>query len=529
MKGPLFRDPIYDGAADPVLIWNRQTHEWWMIYTNRRATAEGPKFAWVHGTDLGVASSADGGKNWVYRGTLTGLEIEWGRNTFWAPEIVWHEGLYHMYISYIRGVPDDWPGHKRETLHYTSPDLIKWTFVSRLSLSSDRVIDACVHRLPDGRFRMWYKDEAHGSSTWAADSDDLYHWRVRGPVITERPHEGPNVFRFKGWYWMVVDEWRGQGVYRSSDLETWERNGLILDKPGVREDDGTVGLHADVVVQGDEAYIFYFTHPDRREGWEKQPQCYAFRRSSIQVARLDVKDGKLVCDRNEHFELKLRPEERGTDGLDPFLSKFRRTAIAAQRAGRVTASGVGDDRPHFIGVFQAGQEIRQALVQKVEKGLRQKRMNELQTCRDHFIRRFVYCLKSPGPPVQTFHLIGQDNALNGQTVRQRHFKRVAFPLAGNRTDDRKTGDFVKGLRRQHDTGACPRLFIPGLRTETDKHQIPAFGCGHYKDSFPSVPKSISACRFSGVTLASSSSSVGFFFLGTNINLSFSTLISNSDP
>jgi len=34
--------------------------------------------------------------------------------------------------------------------------------------------------------------------------------------------------------------------------------------------------------------------------WEKQPQ---------QMVRLDVKDGKLVCDRNEHFELKLWPEE----------------------------------------------------------------------------------------------------------------------------------------------------------------------------------------------------------------------------
>jgi hypothetical protein len=93
MKAPLFRDPIYDGAADPVLIWNREAQEWWMIYTNRRATQEGPKFGWVHGTDLGVASSSDGGSTWLYRGTLEGLETGWGRNTFWAPEIIWHDGL----------------------------------------------------------------------------------------------------------------------------------------------------------------------------------------------------------------------------------------------------------------------------------------------------------------------------------------------------------------------------------------------------------------------------------------------------
>lgn len=313
MNASLFRDPIYDGAADPVMVWNYQTQEWWMIYTNRRATVEGPKFAWVHGTDLGIASSSDGGRNWVYRGTLTGLDIEWGRNTFWAPEIIWHDGLYHMYVSYIQGVPNDWSGHKRDIMHYTSPDLLKkWTFCSKLELSSDRVIDACIYRMPGGKFRMWYKDEANQSHTYAADSVDLYEWKVIGAVITGRPHEGPNVFRFKGFYWMIVDEWRGQGVYRSDDLEQWERNGLILDKPGTREDDGTIGLHADVVVQGDHAYIFYFTHPGRIGALDQevQKQTYETRRSTIQVAKFNVKDGILVCDRNEMFQLELLSEEK---------------------------------------------------------------------------------------------------------------------------------------------------------------------------------------------------------------------------
>ncbi|MFX3633850.1 MAG: family 43 glycosylhydrolase [Candidatus Pristimantibacillus sp.] len=309
MKSPLFRDPIYDGAADPVVIWNRQAQEWWIIYTNRRASAEGPKFAWVHGTDLGVASSSDGGRNWKYRGVISGLDIEWGRNTFWAPEIYWHDGLYHMYVSYIQGVPDDWPGHKREIVHYTSIDLLNWSFIGNIPLSSDRVIDACIYQLEDGRFRMWYKDEANGSLTYAADSEDLYSWQVTGPVITGKAHEGPNVFQFKGAYWMIVDEWRGQGVYRSDDLASWERNGLILDQPGAREDDGTIGLHADVVVQDDQAYIFYFTHPDRRGALNQEnEQSYAMRRSSLQVAKLDVKDGILVCDRDEPFELELKPE-----------------------------------------------------------------------------------------------------------------------------------------------------------------------------------------------------------------------------
>ena len=302
INAPLFRDPIYDGAADPVVIWNREEQNWWMIYTNRRATAEGVNVAWVHGTDLGVASSNDGGNTWLYRGTLQGLDFEWGRNTFWAPEIYWHDGLYHMYVSYITGVPTDWPGHRRDIIHYTSPNMLDWTFCSKLKLSSDRVIDACVHEKPEGGFRMWYKDEANGSHTYAADSVDLYQWQVVGPVITDHAHEGANVFWFKGSYWMIIDEWRGQGVYRSDDLEHWERNGLILDQSGIRVDDYGYGHHADVVVQDEHAYIFYFTHPGRATSQERG---YESRRSSIQVARLDVVDGVLVCNRDEPFELKL--------------------------------------------------------------------------------------------------------------------------------------------------------------------------------------------------------------------------------
>ncbi len=103
-----------------------------------------------------------------------------------------------------------------------------------------------------------------------------------------------------------IDEWKGQGVYRSNDLEKWELQGQILDKPGLREEDGTIANHADVVVQGNEAYIFYFTHPGRVNGVDDG--SYQCRRTSIQVARLDVLDGFLTCDRNESFELKLSPD-----------------------------------------------------------------------------------------------------------------------------------------------------------------------------------------------------------------------------
>lgn len=36
---PLYRDPIFDGPTDPVLVWNCERRQWWMFYTQRRATA----------------------------------------------------------------------------------------------------------------------------------------------------------------------------------------------------------------------------------------------------------------------------------------------------------------------------------------------------------------------------------------------------------------------------------------------------------------------------------------------------------
>ncbi|WP_343418569.1 hypothetical protein [Candidatus Flexifilum breve] len=58
----MFRDPIHDGAADPVVIWNREEQAWWLLYTNRRANVECPGVAWVHGADIGIASSSDHGR-----------------------------------------------------------------------------------------------------------------------------------------------------------------------------------------------------------------------------------------------------------------------------------------------------------------------------------------------------------------------------------------------------------------------------------------------------------------------------------
>jgi hypothetical protein len=312
-SAPLFRDPIFDGASDPVIIWNRQEKNWWLLYTQRRANVDVPGVSWVHGCDIGVARSADNGRTWRYLGALPGLEFERGRNTFWAPEIVWHEGTYHMYCAYVPGVPTDW-NERRLIIHYTSPDLWTWQCHGPVPLSSEKVIDACVERLPSGQWRMWYKDEAHSSHTWAADSSDLNHWTVAGEAIGGRGHEGPNVFPWRGAWWMIVDEWNGLGVYRSPDARTWTRQAQnILRDPGKRPDDNAMGNHADILVQGDEAWIFYFVHPGRGPGMPAPARSvagvepYATRRTSLQVARLTLEGAELRCPRDEAAPFELRP------------------------------------------------------------------------------------------------------------------------------------------------------------------------------------------------------------------------------
>jgi len=303
---PLFRDPIFDGPTDPTIIYNRGEKSWWIIYTSRRANVPCHNVSWVHGTDLGVASSSDNGQTWLYRGTLNLEPIEPGRNTFWAPEVLWANGRYHMFVSYITGVPDSWRG-SRDILHYASDNLWDWKYEGALPLSSRRVIDACVYPAGDG-WRMWYKDEDDESHTHYADSPDLYRWTHRGVATADQSQEGPNVFELGGKYWMIADVWDGQADYSSDDLLHWQRQpGTIMQGAGVRCEDNNRAHHADVLTLDGHAYIFYFVHPTQRRE-QDAIGSHMSRRSSLQVAALEVIDGKLSVVRDAPFDFYLPAE-----------------------------------------------------------------------------------------------------------------------------------------------------------------------------------------------------------------------------
>ena len=302
---PLFRDPIHDGAADPVVVWNRARKTWWMLYTNRRADlAGGGGVTWVHGTHIGIAESVDGGASWKYVSEAD-IPLPTPDTTLWAPEVFYTGGLYHMFLTVVPGTFTDW-NHPRHILHLTSKDLLHWKPLANANLESDRTIDACIFRLPGGDWRLWYKNEADSSKVYFSDSPDLVHWTAKG-IATTNHGEGPVVFQWRGAYWLINDPHAGLAVFRSSDLTTWHQQPKnLLSEPGTQPTDRAMGNHADVVVDGSgRAWLFYFTSQGGADaqghdaGWA--------RRSFLHVTELHEANGILTVDRNAPATIHMLP------------------------------------------------------------------------------------------------------------------------------------------------------------------------------------------------------------------------------
>ncbi len=281
-----------------------------MFYTNRRADLimDNPNdVSWVHGTAIGIARSIDGGAHWKYSGTV---KIPYGKPdyTYWAPNIIRDHGMYHMFVTVVLGVFSDWNAD-REIIHLTSSNLRQWKYIQKLPVASSRVIDPYVLHLDSGLWRLWFKDENDHSYLHSVDSPDLEHWSNDRVAINDRPSEGPIVFRWKRRIWLIADSWDGLSVYRSSDAEHWtSQKEHLLEGAGQLPTDRSNGHHADVVVHGDRAFLYYFVQQEGADAIPGQPQ--STHRSVLQVAELFEKDGKLDVDRNAAVHVDLgRGEE----------------------------------------------------------------------------------------------------------------------------------------------------------------------------------------------------------------------------
>jgi hypothetical protein len=310
---PLYRDPVFGNSTDPVVVYNAESKRWFMYYTQRR----GGSIALIHGSKIGIAASDDCGATWKYIGTA---DITYGQDryptnyTYWAPEVIWANGKYHMFFAFVPGIFNDW-NHPREIGHLTSTDGIKWDTVGKVDLESDKVIDPCVIQLPDGDWRMFYKDEARRHIVCYADSPDLYKWEVKGNAVTDRNGEGENCIHFKGKYWLLADTDRpeGQAVWSSDDCTHWTpQNSTIY------------GSHGDMVVSGGRAWWFYFGGQRVDDvNWAVIPGSEPFtnapasgfggqvfsRSLAINVVELKVINGKLMfTNPNQPTYIDLKPD-----------------------------------------------------------------------------------------------------------------------------------------------------------------------------------------------------------------------------
>lgn len=302
---PLYIDPVYNGSTDPMVCYNKEAQKWYMYYTSRRSNVPGLNgIESVHGSPIGIAASDDGGASWAYIGNCN-IDYHPDENpTYWAPEVIEYNGTYHMYLSYVPGIFNNWE-HPRDLVHLTSKDGINWTKQSILKLSSNRVIDACIKHMPNGTWILWYNNEVDNKSIYYAVSPDLYNWTDKGKVDIETVGEGPNVIYWHNKYFMIVDEWKGLSVFSSDDALNWKKQKEYLiagipvkqneetqsadgQRRRVQMIDGTRGNHADIQVSNGHAYMFYFSNI---------PAEMNMRGSAVYVQDLIYnKDGTISCD-----------------------------------------------------------------------------------------------------------------------------------------------------------------------------------------------------------------------------------------
>lgn len=279
---PLFIDPVLNGSTDPMVCYNYNTNRWYMYYTSRRSNVQGLRGTEsVHGSPIGIAASSDGGATWTYIGNCS-IDYHPDENpTYWAPEVIEYQGTYHMYLTYVPGIFDNWE-HPRDIVHLTSKDGISWTTQSVLKLAVQKVIDACIIQMPNGTWRLWYNNETDNKAIYYAESPDLYNWTDKGKVNLSTVGEGPNVIYWHGKYFMIVDEWKGLSVFSSDDAINWtkqeeyliagipvQEETAVVTTPAVATDaqrparvrwvDGTRGNHADLELANNRAYMFYFS------------------------------------------------------------------------------------------------------------------------------------------------------------------------------------------------------------------------------------------------------------------------------
>lgn len=314
IPSPLFIDSNYHGSCDPEVIYNPADSAWYIYYTARKGNQENTFL----GTPLGVIRS----KNlvdWQFMGYCKFDGIGGKKDaseTFWAPAIIAANEKLHMFVTWK---PDTLPvlgawGGPGKIVHYETSlqnPVDGWTKVGDMHDSTMNSLDATVY-FDEGIYHVWFKGKENKSKKNELHhlvSKDLYNWEAAGfsksDVFNAAAsgsdfEEAPYVFDWKGAKWLITDPHDGLFVYKGYDGDKWKFQGTILKDGGTRKMDTSMARHCSVAVVDGRAFIFYHVEPWRDyKGLPIFKQPVDNRRSVLQMAELELVDGKITCDRNK--------------------------------------------------------------------------------------------------------------------------------------------------------------------------------------------------------------------------------------
>ena len=187
-----------------------------------------------------------------------------GESHFWAPHVIYHEGLYYMYwcAGSIEG------SDKYKIMLATSKDLHTWerrTDVNPIVIDGYDARDPMIFRM-DNKWVMYYTANStpQGGNYVVAcvTSDDLLHFGNKRVVFTDPrcgkgggPCESPYVIHEKGKYYLFIGprgSYNGTSVFESDDPFSFSPENEV----------GHLPAHAAEVIQ--DADGNYYT---TRAGW----------------------------------------------------------------------------------------------------------------------------------------------------------------------------------------------------------------------------------------------------------------------
>lgn len=222
---------IYDPGVGESSPW----------YINDHCIVMGPDSRWhMFGITHAEPENALDEKNFAHATADTLAQAPWTKQPFalsvsiaqrerilWAPHVILHDGLYHMF--YVAGDED----HTAFKIHLaTSPDLATWTRhpANPMVVDGYDARDPFVTRIGD-RWVMYYTatSEPSGGRHIVAyrTSDDLVRWSEKRAAFTDPssgtwggPTESPFVVRRGAYYYLFIGprpDYVGTDVFRSRD------------------------------------------------------------------------------------------------------------------------------------------------------------------------------------------------------------------------------------------------------------------------------------------------------------------------